>query len=291
VQLKIEKDNHISSDLFGASGSFLFVGQAKDAKINTAKELAKFLNCSLKGQNGIENYCGRCNNCQMIEQNYHPDIVLTEPKGASATIKIDDIRRLKERVYLKPFQAVKKFFIISEAQRLTQEASNALLKVLEEPPEDAFLILVSPTASQLLPTIVSRCKLIRFHSVKSTAEEGFEDIDALVEKFLDNEDMFLYEEVASLERSRVEVLLEELSCACRDVIMSGRTDETVMQISRQPKHAIKKWAKEFETAEIEEIIELILSYKNSIHRNANVKLSIDLLVKRINRFKKSKSPG
>jgi len=107
--------------------------------------------------------CGSCNSCRKIESNIHPDIIRLKPSGP--VIKIDQIRTLCQTLGMKPYEAGVRVVIISEAQALNPAASNALLKVLEEPPVRTVLILIATHTSDLLPTIVSRCQPVRFNPI------------------------------------------------------------------------------------------------------------------------------
>ena len=113
------------------------------------------------------NPCGCCRSCRKIESGNHPDIIRIKPSGAF--IKIDQIRGLCDILAMKPYEARVRVVIISDAHAMNPSASNALLKMLEEPPDSSILILTACHISDLLPTIVSRCQHIRFNpvSVKS----------------------------------------------------------------------------------------------------------------------------
>lgn len=107
--------------------------------------------------------CGQCRACRRIAAGNHPDVIQVQPKGAF--IRIDEIRALCAQLALKPFEPGRRVVIISDAQAMNPEAGNALLKMLEEPPEQTILILTAQQPSDLLPTIVSRCQQIRFQPI------------------------------------------------------------------------------------------------------------------------------
>ena len=113
------------------------------------------------------NPCGYCRSCRKIESGNHPDIIRIKPSGAF--IKIDQIRGFCDTLAMKPYEARVRVVIISDAHAMNPSASNALLKMLEEPPDSSILILTACQISDLLPTIISRCQHIRFNpvSVKS----------------------------------------------------------------------------------------------------------------------------
>ncbi len=104
-----------------------------------------------------------CPSCRKIKSGSHPDVILVEPSGPF--IRIDQIRNLCSTLALKPYGARLRVVIISDAQAMNPSAGNALLKMLEEPPDKTVLILTAMQTSDLLPTIVSRCQHIRFNPI------------------------------------------------------------------------------------------------------------------------------
>lgn len=148
------------------TGSYLFVGEDGIGKKLVAKTLAKALNC----ENETLDPCDRCAPCLKIERGQHPDVHCLDTE-ASDSIKIEYIRQLQKDINLKPYTGKKKVFIIDDAHNLTAEASNALLKMLEEPPEDSLIILISAKPALLFKTIISRCKMLRFYPLQRTKLE------------------------------------------------------------------------------------------------------------------------
>ncbi len=165
--------------------AYLFVGPSQVGKKTVALEFIKNLQCQ-KPKNSSQgfSFCGECESCQKIEKDFHPDILKIEAGGQALLtnesddsvleksiknqeIKIEQIRQLQHQVNLSPFFAPCKAVIIDGAEQMTQEAANCLLKTLEEPPPKSLLILISSNWQRLLPTIISRCQLIKFSSVKS----------------------------------------------------------------------------------------------------------------------------
>lgn len=107
--------------------------------------------------------CGECISCRKILSGNHPDIIQINPSGSM--IKISQIRALCQTLSMKPYEAYLRVVILSDAHYLNPEASNALLKMLEEPPDRTLLILITSLESMLLPTILSRCQRIRFSPI------------------------------------------------------------------------------------------------------------------------------
>lgn len=138
------------------SHAWLFVGPRGVGKRTTAKVMAAVLNCEEGG-------CGRCASCSKISRGIHPDVSLIEPEGNFITI--EQVRQLQQFISLKNYEGRAKVFIIDETDRFTQEAANALLKSLEEPPPGVVFILITANLEAILPTIVSRCRQVQFRSI------------------------------------------------------------------------------------------------------------------------------
>lgn len=159
--------------------ALLFCGAEGLGKRDTAVLFAMACNCydKLEGNGNIADTADcTCRSCNKIRSGNHPDIHWVEPSGAF--IKIDRIRELCQSVAMKPYEAKMRVVIISGAQNMNVEASNSLLKLLEEPPQKTILILTAIQASDLLPTIFSRCQTVRFTPIsqdiiKSLAIEKF----------------------------------------------------------------------------------------------------------------------
>jgi DNA polymerase III subunit delta' len=134
----------------------LFIGPEGVGKKLTALILAKAVNCQEQG----EDSCDQCPSCLKIERGQHPDIHILEPEEEG--LKIEAIRQLQRDISLRPYEGRQKVFIINNCHRLTAEASGALLKILEEPPGNTLLILISDKPGLLFKTVVSRCKALKF---------------------------------------------------------------------------------------------------------------------------------
>lgn len=147
--------------------ALLFTGIPGIGKGTIAKIFAMALNCGMGPQNHRDQAapieilpCWECVVCKKIIQGHHPDVINIAPEKAS--LGIDRIRALLAILSMKPFNARHRVVIIDQAQSLTAEAGNALLKALEEPPPGTIIILIAPQKADLLTTIVSRCRSIHF---------------------------------------------------------------------------------------------------------------------------------
>ncbi|MBU4252026.1 MAG: DNA polymerase III subunit delta' [Candidatus Omnitrophica bacterium] len=145
---------HLENNRF--SGSYIFSGPEGIGKRMVAKIAAQELNCT--GQ--TDKPCGLCDSCRKIEKSEHPDLHIIE--HGEAQIKIEDIRGILRQASFRPYEGRVKVFIIDNAHALNSEAANSLLKVLEEPPKDVLIILITHKPQNIIKTVLSRCKLIKF---------------------------------------------------------------------------------------------------------------------------------
>lgn len=141
--------------------AYLFCGPRGTGKTTMARLLAKSVNCT----NPEQAPCGTCENCIAANNGTHPDIV--EINAANET-HVEDIRDLIERSRLAPMMGKHKIYIIDEVHQLSSAASSALLKTLEEPPENVIFVLATTDPQKLLPTIISRCQRFDFSKVKKS---------------------------------------------------------------------------------------------------------------------------
>ena len=138
------------------SGAFIFSGPEGIGKKMVAKLIAGQLNCI--GQ--VDRPCGSCSACLKIQEETHPDLHIIQ--NGQLQIKIEDIRGILREANFRPYEGAVKVFIIDNAHKLNSEAANSLLKVLEEPPKDVLIILVTHKPQNIIKTVLSRCKEIKF---------------------------------------------------------------------------------------------------------------------------------
>ena len=146
--------------------AYLFCGPRGTGKTTMARLLAKAVNC----ENPENAPCEKCENCVAANSGTHPDII--EINAANET-HVEDIRDLIERSRLAPMQGKHKVYIIDEVHQLSSAASSALLKTLEEPPENVIFILATTDPQKLLPTIISRINLINFNNISNEEVKNY----------------------------------------------------------------------------------------------------------------------
>jgi len=156
--------------------SYLFYGTEGIGKKIFAMEFAKMILCN--NESG-QIPCNKCKSCDSFDSNNNPDFFIIEPDGNS--IKIDQIRAMQKSVIEKPIESNKKVFIIDNADTMTKEAQNCMLKTLEEPQEYIVIILIASNENNILATVKSRCTKVFFKpldeiELKKYMSENYEDV-------------------------------------------------------------------------------------------------------------------
>ena len=142
--------------------AYLFAGPRGTGKTSMARLFAKALDC----EEGVGHQCNKCENCIAISEGSHPDVIEID---AASNNGVDQVRDLIDKIKYAPIKGRYKVYIIDEVHMMSTGAFNALLKTLEEPPENVVFILCTTEPHKVLPTIVSRCQ--RFDFAKLTDEE------------------------------------------------------------------------------------------------------------------------
>lgn len=150
------------------SHAYLFAGPAGVGRSEAAVAFAQLLNCQ---RPAADDACGECRPCRLIGSGQHPDVrtvdvdrgLLLDPQDTTRTvIGIDQVRALRRDVSFPPLEGRAKVYIFAGADRMQPDAANSLLKILEEPPPQVVIILIAESTVPMLPTVVSRCQLVRF---------------------------------------------------------------------------------------------------------------------------------
>lgn len=146
-----------------ASHAYLFLGSPGSGKLDAAWALAQALLCA---EEAIPGACAACDDCVRVARRTHPDVHYYAPESATGYL-IAQTRDLLEDVALAPIRAKRKVYIVDRAEQLRANTANALLKTLEEPPENVTFILLGTSSDVMLPTIVSRCQCVPFRPLST----------------------------------------------------------------------------------------------------------------------------
>ena len=188
------------------SHAYLFCGPRGTGKTSTARILAKAVNCLTNG-NGEP--CNSCSMCQAINEAKALDIIEID---AASNTGVEDIRSLREKVNYVPNEARYKVYIIDEVHMLSNSASNALLKTLEEPPQHVIFILATTEIHKILPTILSRCQRFDFRRLpQSDVVSKLTDICSAEGIHLEPEALRLIAKISTGSLRDAENLLEQLT--------------------------------------------------------------------------------
>ena len=213
-----------------------------------AATLAKSLNCEQPPQRGASGLplecCDKCLNCRKIQNCNHPDVLWVRPESKSRVITIDQMRELMQTVQLKPTQAEWKIAVIVAADRLNQQAANAFLKTLEEPPGQSILMLLTTEPGQILETLVSRCLRLRFPGESARLQDP-----AFVAWLTQFSELASGEQKTLLNRYRLLSLLMARLGAIKASIQESLTARSPLQKFEDvdPKQR-EKWEEELEAA-------------------------------------------
>lgn len=172
--------------------------------------------------------CGKCGNCIKLESKSHPDVVTIEATGKNKSIKIDDVRKIREDAYIVSNEGSGKFYIIKNAEFMTVQAQNALIKILEEPPKNVTFVLICEFSENLLSTIRSRSHIFK---IKSDSENEESNISALAKKIAGeslsgrNDKILEYISECSSDRKEFKVLIENIIESFIDYLKSESIDK------------------------------------------------------------------
>jgi DNA polymerase-3 subunit delta' len=161
--------------------AYLFVGPDGSGKRTVALALAKAIHC----RETKNDFCDRCPDCARIQAGNHPDVRLVQTLEDKKEISINQVREIEKELNFRSFSGKRKIAIIDPATLLNTSSQNALLKTLEEPPQNSMIVLIAPNAGALLPTLRSRCLRVSFGPLARdevarylTSKEGINQDDA-----------------------------------------------------------------------------------------------------------------
>ena len=261
--------------------------------------------------------CGSCKSCRKIQAGNHPDIIQIKPSGPF--ISIAQVRDLRNTLAMKPYEAETRIVILHDAQRMNSAAGNALLKILEEPPERTVLVLIANQTQDLLPTIVSRCQQLRFNPISKAYlerllidEHGLKNDEARAiatmaggslsqaiamhgENWAVQRNWILGEmqaltsrpighilalaERISAQKGKIPEILEIIKSWLRDLVMAQYYPDKIL--NQDHGQAIQQAGRDMQTAALLSKIDLVQSTQKSIRANPNVRLLLEVMLMKL----------
>jgi DNA polymerase-3 subunit delta' len=298
--------------------AYLFEGPNGVGKRLIALNIAKALNC--EGKIGPD-CCDSCIPCRKIDKGVHPDVSILEPQATSPkvepSLKIEQARDAQRDLSLKPYEGRKKVYIFDQAEKMTEQCENALLKTLEEPTGEALFVLITSSPYSLLPTVLSRAQRIRFDPLpqgevasflrrtQSWEEEKSNFIASLAGGSLgqalrmDAEDLLSARDEAladltsvlkggtcrtldlaeawAKEKERLSERLQYLLIWVRDLRIYQSTQEDHLLVNRDRADRIREEAKLFPQEVLTRFFDIVQEAIRATSRYANARLSLECM--------------
>jgi DNA polymerase III gamma/tau subunit len=290
VALDSIRDQPRAVDLLGraltgdrVAHAYAFIGPAGSGRMTTAIAFAGALLCAKGG-------CGACRDCSAAAARQHPDLhVLVptppekNPKG-TPLIRIDALRELERQASLRPVMSRRRVFVIDDADRMTEDAPQAILKFLEEPAPGIVIILILSRARAVPATVISRCQVVRFR-----ARGGMEGAAAVAEAAELLEDVreggppALFKKTERMDRERAEGLIDGCWLLCRELLLAraGAPAALLSDATRAEARAAEAahWTDEALLA----AIEVCREAREALVYNVAPRLTIDMMLSRLAR--------
>lgn len=286
------------------SQAYLFYGPPGVGKYKTALTFSKVLNC----RNLELDSCEGCISCRKISNYNHPDVYVINSDGEKSSIKIEDIRKLQNNISLKSYESDRNICIIRNADKMTAEANNSLLKSLENVSYNTIIILTASNLQNIFPTVISRCLIIRFAPLnleiikeilskkKGISGVSLDYVAKLAEGSLEKAYMFIDQKVFRKRDKLINLLSGEKRRLLfykpkynsrediffiLDIILNWYRDILLLKnnlrglvINQDKKGVLEEDSENLDTNKIVEIIDNIIQTRRNIKNNANIKLAM-----------------
>ena len=293
--------NLIHSDV--NASSFMFISEDEVFLRNFSYMFAKFLLCENNSRP-----CGNCISCKKVDMLSHSDMILL-PK-THKNVLVEDIKTLIENIYLAPLESDRKVFIIDNFSLATTGAQNKLLKILEEPPKNSYIILNVTSESKVLNTIKSRCKKLRLSPLsnkelsqatsinpdseifsiaqgnltKALRYGGDEDFANLYSSCLqtlqdmkDSKQLIKYSSILSKNKEDIDLVLDILESMFNDLLYIRLNKDNFVK-NTHILSTLKQISSEYTSSSIDYILKKIIETRKSLDFNCNYTFLIDALL-------------
>ena len=258
--------------------AFILEGDSGEGWRKLAEEFAATVQCEHR------NFCGRCPSCQAYQSGNHPDIIqVTHEKKDS--IGVDEIRaQLVDDMAIKPYSSPYKVYLVDEAEKLTVQAQNALLKTLEEPPVYGIILLLTTNTEMLLSTIRSRCINLKVRSGGRVSlgltEEQRAELFALVHDLPDYRAAELADKAKKIKEWKQDIasLLNFFRYWYRDVLVWKSTQGKGLLMFPEEERYYRARSEALSYAQLNRIFDQIQEAESRVRSNVNYELTWELLL-------------
>lgn len=244
--------------------AIIIEGSDSEKTLATAKFLSMYAVCTAE-----QKPCGVCNQCHKAQNAAHADIYYAQPEGKSGGYSIKQLRKIIEDAYIKPNEASSKVYILAQAEsRLSAVQQNALLKLIEEPPQNVVFIFTCENSRNFLITIRSRCTILRLRDEHSFDEDATDFAKQIISGMLSTKEYDLLKSLTALsKKDKEDDVLSVVTLILRDGLMmlSGGKPKTDAELGR-------RLSLSFNKRRIIELIEVTEDAKIKIAQNINISL-------------------
>jgi DNA polymerase-3 subunit delta' len=263
--------------------AYAFVGPAGSGRATTALAFAQALLC----ETGVA--CGRCRGCRLAAERKHPDLHMivptppeTNPKGARA-IRIGAIRDLEHQAALRPVMGRHKIFVLDDADRMTGESPQAVLKTLEEPPAQTVLILILSWLRAVPATVISRCQLVRFAPREDPQAGARDEALALIAEVRDKgvEALFRRSQAFDRDRERAERVVDALWLFARDLLVARAGGPRSLLVHGDHAESIAREAERWSLEGILAAIDTCREAREALAVNVTPRLTVEIVASRL----------
>ncbi len=263
-------------------------GTTPENRLRVAKLLAQALVCQ-----GADIPCGECRHCQKAIKDVHPDIIFCDKESGKSTMGVDVIRQMKSNAFISTNEAERKVYIFNEAQDMTVQSQNALLKIFEEPPEHIAIIMTCDSKATLLETILSRGTVITLGEADNNKPtDKNREKSSLTAHTLclllceDNEFKFMQETgIFEKDKQLLSLVLKDMSAIFASAAIKKSGGRHTMSNDTQ---AVDRLVSRFTLKQLLNFIDIINELDFSIRRNANHNLTMTRLSSMLAQSKISK---
>ena len=274
---KLKLEDIIKSNAIGHA--YLFVGKKSIGKKLVAIEFAKAIMCD-NADDGEP--CGHCASCKTFENNSDFKLLLPEKD----VIKVDMIRELSREIFMLPTISKRKVFIIDDADSMNEQAQNALLKVLEEPPEYATIILIVSNKEKLLNTIKSRIVEFKFNGLtkeeieaivgKKVSDEAYEFSNGSIVKVVDFSDDESYEIAKEISNLLLDKDFFKINKKFEEVKADKKLKSNLTDVLEKVMYIYHSRLKKGDLSVVK-FIDIVAQALQNLKKNANVDITLDML--------------